>query len=66
MEYNVTYNGDNYLVTTEPPKDGDQVLTDNYGVWEFKQAPCPIPYWGNANACKKIISINGNKCNENK
>ena len=32
MEYTTTYQGNEYLVTTEPPKNGDQVLTDNYGV----------------------------------
>ena len=44
-----------YLLSDETPKSGDIVLTDNYGVWEFKEIPTPMGYWGNLNNCKKII-----------
>ena len=64
MTTEVTYKGKVYTVTDEQPKTNDKVLTDNYGVWTFKQAPCPMPYWGNPNACKKIIAIDGVDINE--
>ena len=59
-----------YLLSDEIPKSGDIVLTDNYGVWKFKEIPCPFPYWGNKNTCKKIIkstdfSINVDRFEEN-
>lgn len=47
-----------YTVTDEAPKTGDQVLTDNYGVWIFHDGPAPLPYWCNAKTCKKIVAIN--------
>lgn len=49
------YNNEYYLLSDETLISGDIVLTDNYGVWEFREAPCPIPYWGNKNTCKKIL-----------
>ena len=49
------YKNEYYLLSDEIPVTGDKVLTDNYGVWEFKLQSCPIPYWGNPNTCKKIL-----------
>lgn len=49
------YKNEYYLLSEETPVTGDFVLTDNYGVWEFRLQPCPIPYWGNPNTCKKIL-----------
>jgi hypothetical protein len=46
-----------YRLSDDIPKDGDMVLTENYGIWEYKKAPCPIPYWGNPNNCKKMVHI---------
>jgi hypothetical protein len=46
-------------------KDGDWVYVDcrntptgydGFGVWKYMKAPCPMPYWGNPNCCKKIIA----------
>jgi hypothetical protein len=48
-----------YILSNENPNDGDKVIPDepyNDAVWEFRKAPCPLPYWGNENACKKIIA----------
>lgn len=39
------------------PVDGDIVKTKDYGVWRFKKAPCPMPFWGNPNECKVIQPI---------
>jgi len=44
-----------YLLSEETPVTGDIVLTDNYGVWEFRLQPCPISFWGNPKTCKKIL-----------
>lgn len=53
-----------YLISDEKPQDGDLVLTEKYGVWEYKEAPCPMPYWGNPNVCKKLIPIEENGKNQ--
>jgi len=46
-------------------KDGDWVFVDcrntptgydGFGVWKYAKAPCPMPYWGNPNVCKKIVA----------
>lgn len=46
-------------------RDGDFVFVDcsqntegykGKGVWKYSKAPCPMPYWGNPNVCKKIIA----------
>ena len=47
-----------YVATDTIPKDGDFVLTENYGIWEFKLSPCPLPYWGNPNNCKPLLEVN--------
>jgi hypothetical protein len=51
------HEGTTYAVSDEEPEDGDIVLTDNYGIWEYRKAPCPMPYWGNPFTCKKLIRI---------
>src|SRR3990167_8833418 len=33
-----------YICSDEKPKDADMVLTDNYGIWEFREQPSPLPY----------------------
>lgn len=55
----IEYDGDIYTVSDEKPKSGDMVLTEKYGVWEFREGTAPMPYWCNPNACKKIIKKNG-------
>lgn len=57
-----TYIKHGYIVTDDEPKNGDMVLTDNYGVWEFRNEKpdnkipsAPMPYWANAKNCKKIV-----------
>ena len=50
-----------YQLSSEEPANGDLVLTDNYGVWIFKDeggGTAPLPYWANKNTCKKMILIN--------
>ena len=54
----ITHEDNQYIISNDKPQNGDLVITDNYGVWEFQQAPCPLPYWGNPNACKKLIEFN--------
>ena len=58
----ITHNELIYLVVDDTPTNGDLVLTDNYGVWTFRdetgKGSAPIPYWANKNACKKIIPFN--------
>lgn len=57
----VTHKEKKYQVSNEEPVNGDLVLTDNYGVWEFKDegwGSAPLPYWANKNTCKKMILIN--------
>jgi len=55
------YSGKKYLISDEEPKNGDFVLTENYGVWIFQdltgEGTAPMPYWANKNACKKLILI---------
>lgn len=55
------HEGKSYKVSDEEPKNGDLVLTENQGVWEFKDetgfGSAPIPYWANKHTCKKLILI---------
>lgn len=48
-----------YITSDEKPVDGDWVIPNNpeYGnrIWKYTPAPCPMPYWGCADNCKKII-----------
>lgn len=49
------------VLSDEAVQDEDLVVpNDPWGegdVWKFKTAPCPLPYWGNASACKKVVAI---------
>lgn len=58
MVKDIVYKDKVYTVTDEQPKTGDQVLTTNYGVWEFHEGTAPLPYWCNANTCQKILAVN--------
>lgn len=53
-----------YILSNDKIKDGDLVLTNNSEyrnkVWTFMKAPCPMPYWGNEQNCKKIIASTDN------
>ena len=52
------YLKNDFMVTDEEAKNGDMVVTDKYGVWEFKDegsGNAPIPYWANKYTCKKIL-----------
>jgi hypothetical protein len=55
----ITHEGKAYTTSDEEPKSGDLVLTDNYGVWEFRDetgfGSAPLPYWANNKTCKKLI-----------
>ena len=55
------YEGKKYLVSDKEPINGDLVLTEEYGVWEFLDEPgfgsAPIPYWANKKTCKKLIEM---------
>ena len=52
-----------YILSDEEIKEGDIILTKEYGVWEYRKAPCPLPYWGNSNGCKKIIATTDSSLN---
>ena len=66
--HTIQHEGKNYTVSTEQPANYDLVLTDNYGIWTFRNdAPhsvrdkvcyAPIPYWANRHTCKKLILLN--------
>jgi len=55
----ILHKGKSYITSDETPKNGDLVLTDNYGVWEFRddtgKGSAPMPFWANKNTCKKLI-----------
>lgn len=59
----VLHNGKTYTTTDEEPKNGDLVLTNDYGVWTFRNdAPtnskvcyAPMPYWANKKSCRKLV-----------
>lgn len=54
------YKGYAYVLSDEEPQNGDWVLTENYGVWEFRDetggGSAPLPYWANNKTCKKIVA----------
>ena len=54
----LTKDGVRFTISEEPPNDGDKVLTYEYGIWDYHKAPVPMPYWGNPNACVKLIISN--------
>jgi hypothetical protein len=51
-----------YVVSDDLPQNGDKVMTENYGVWEFRDetghGTAPLPYWANNKTCKKIVASN--------
>jgi hypothetical protein len=51
-----------YVVSDDLPQNGDRVMTENYGVWEFRDetghGTAPLPYWANNKTCKKIVATN--------
>lgn len=64
----INHEGKSYQISKDEPKFGDLVLTDNYGVWEFrnyndgfnsKSNVCfaPLPYWANKRTCKKMVLV---------
>jgi hypothetical protein len=58
------HEGKPYEVSLDSPQNGDLVLTDGYGVWEFRNnAPegsktcyAPLPYWANKDSCRKLVA----------
>lgn len=67
FDVSVNYSNGNYqpqdlyilsLDEFEIIKDGDWVIPNDYNnsVWQFKQDPCPLPFWGCADNCKKVIA----------
>jgi hypothetical protein len=46
-----------YLISDEEIVEGDLGF-NNYdnNVWEYKPAPCPIPFWGNKQTMLKLIA----------
>ena len=51
----LTHKGVRYYISDEEPVNDDMVLTFRYGIWKFMKAPCPMPYWGNAKECVKLV-----------
>lgn len=46
-----------FVAPNEEIKDGDLVYVEKYPqVWEYKKAPCLMPYWGNSNIAEKIMA----------
>ena len=51
-----------YILSDDKPIDDDRVIPNNLenpfnkAVYQFKKAHCPLPYWGAASTCKKIIA----------
>lgn len=46
-----------YLTSDEEIINDDWVLPfGEKRPWKFKKAPCPLPYWGNSENCKKIVA----------
>jgi hypothetical protein len=46
-----------YILSDEGKNNNGYVIPNNYPeVWEFRTKPCPLPYWGNPDTCKKIIA----------
>jgi len=54
------YKDNYYIVSDDLPQNGDMVMTENYGVWEFRDetgcGSAPLPYWANNKTCKKIVA----------
>lgn len=60
----IEHEGKQYKVTEQIPDWDDLVITEEYGVWVFRnygtdECPAaPMPYWANPRACKKLELIN--------
>lgn len=54
----ITHEGVTYEISNEPPINDDMVLTNNYGIWRYKDHPSMLPFWCNDKTCKKLIPIN--------
>jgi hypothetical protein len=57
----IEHDGKQYQTTDVLPQNGDLVLTEQYGVWEFRDetghGSASMPYWANKYTCKKLIPI---------
>lgn len=55
----IEHNNQTYKVSDLEPQNGDLVLTEQYGVWIFRDdtgfGSAPMPYWANKKTCKKLI-----------
>jgi hypothetical protein len=48
-----------YILSDDEVKNEDYVYPEKYShIWKYRKAPCPMPYWGNPNGCKKLIATN--------
>jgi hypothetical protein len=65
----VTHQGVTYITSDEPIEDGDLVLPEwernglsssGTRAWIFQATPCPMPYWGNEKACRKLVPVQQN------
>jgi hypothetical protein len=46
-----------YITSNEEIKSGDKCYNSYDGqIWEYRDSPCPMPYWGNKDTLKKIIA----------
>jgi hypothetical protein len=59
-----------FILSDDEPVDGDNVIPNNLenpfnrSVYIFMHSPCPLPYWGTANTCKKVIAATGSSIHE--
>jgi hypothetical protein len=60
----IIHEGRRYRISDERPENYDKVITEKYGVWDFRNdgndtwCCAPPAYWANRKACKKLILIN--------
>lgn len=49
-----------YALSDDKIEENDWVIPNDlefaFRPWQFKQAPCPLPFWGCRDNCKKIIA----------
>lgn len=46
-----------YITSNEEIKSGDKCYNSyDSRIWEYRDSPCPMPYWGNKDTLKKIIA----------
>jgi hypothetical protein len=57
-----------YILSDEMPVNGDMVMTENHGVWEFRDetgtGSAPLPYWANWKTCRKIVATDDKELKE--